>query len=221
MRYSFLSHKYSWQLPVFGEEREFVVSQLKSITAGDSSNSFSAEIQSHWGTHIDAPRHFFSNGPSITDYSADHFVFTEPQVIPVALNPSELLVNDSLVEMVREDCDLLLLKSGWTESRSLPRYYQENPGISPELAMALRNHCPKLRAVGIDWISISAFNHREAGREAHRLLLDPGGTQTPVFLIEDMDLSADMRGLQRVIVAPLRFAAFDSAPCTVFGEWDD
>ncbi len=221
MRYSFLSHEYADLIPVFGEVKESTVRQLQSTASGNTTNSFSMEIQSHWGTHIDVSRHFFSNGPKITHYPADQFVFTAPQVVTVALNPSEILNLASLWEMVREDCDLLLLKSGWTEFRSQPLYYQDNPGISPELARMLRTHCPRLRAVGIDWISISAFHHRELGREAHRVLLDPVGAYTPKLLIEDMNLSVNLCGLQRVIVAPLRVAAFDSAPCTVLGEWND
>lgn len=221
MRYRFLSHEYAEHVPIFGNSVINNVRQLKSTAAGDSSNSFSMELQSHWGTHIDAPRHFFSNGPAITHYPADQFVFTAPQVITVTLNPSDILNIASLGEMVSEDCDLLLLKSGWTEFRSQSLYCQENPGISPELASMLRSHCPQLRAVGIDWISISAFCHRESGREAHRVLLDPAGIYPPKLLIEDMDLSAGLSKLRRVIVAPLRIAAFDSAPCTVLGEWDD
>jgi len=221
MRYSFLSHEFSERVPVFGGEREVVVSQLTSTVAGDSSNSHSVEIQSHWGTHVDAPRHFFSNGPNIADYPADHFVFTAPQVIKVTLNPSELLKFDSLENMVNKDCDLLLFKSGWAEYRPEPIYFQDNPGISLDLAMMLRSQCPQLRAVGIDWISVSALRHRELGREVHRIILNPEGICSPKLLIEDMNLSDKLCGLKRVIVAPLRVAAFDSAPCTVLGEWDD
>jgi len=221
MRYSFLSHEYAESIPVFGEVKQLAVRQIRSTDAGNTTNEFSIEIQSHWGTHVDAPRHFFSSGRNITSYAADYFVFSAPQVIAVTLEPSEILEAATLMETVREDCDLLLVKSGWTEFRSQPLYYQDNPGLSLELAQMLRSQRPLLRAVGIDWISISAFRHRELGREVHRVLLDPAGDHTPKFIIEDMNLSAELCGLQRVIVAPLRVAAFDSAPCTVLGEWDD
>lgn len=217
MRYSFLSHEYSERIPLFGEEGKFVVSQLKSTASGDSSNSFSAEIQSHWGTHIDAPLHFFTNGQNITSYSAGHFVFVSPQVIQVALKPSEILSIPDVAVKIHRDSDLLLLKSGWGEFRSQPKYYRENPGINPDFARQLRSHCPTLRAVGIDWLSISAFQHRELGREAHRAFLNPDQSN-PILLIEDMDMQPDLTELRRVIVAPLRIGAFDSAPCTVIGE---
>jgi kynurenine formamidase len=221
MRYSFLSHEYSERIPVFGGEIDFTVDQLKSTFAGDSTNSFSAEVQSHWGTHIDAPRHFFSDGSRISDFSADNLVFNAPQVIPVTIKPSEILTAASLNEPISEVCDLLLLKSRWTKFRSDSCYCNDNPGVSPEFARMLRADFPKIRAVGIDWISFSAFNHRETGRETHRIFLDPNGTNRAKLLIEDMDLSSNTTSLRRVIVAPLRISLFDSAPCTIFGEWDD
>lgn len=221
MPYRFLSYEFSELLPVFGEQEEFCVRQIRSISSGDSSNAFSAELQSHWGTHIDAPHHFFTNGNAIGTYPATDLVFTAPRVLETSLQPSEILHSSKVIADVCKDCDLLLIKSGWWQLRGEPVYCQENPGIAPEFALQLRTQFPLLRAVGVDWISISAFRHRELGRDAHRAFLDPAGVNNSLLLVEDMDLSTDLVGLKRVIVAPLRIKKFDSAPCTVLGEWDD
>lgn len=195
--------------------------QLRSVESGDSSNSFAMEIQSHLGTHIDAPRHFFTGAQNIVSYSAGFFVFTKPYVLHVHLQPSELLNSVEDMFEIPGGCDLLLLKSGWTTKRMLPEYCCENPGISPELAKTLREKLPALRAIGVDWLSVSAYKYRDLGRETHRIFLNPDACNSPVLLIEDMDLSIDLKGLQRVIVAPLRVTGFDSAPCTVLGQWND
>ena len=70
---------------------------------------------------------------------------------------------------------------------------------------------------GIDWISISPYQDRELGREAHRVFLDQKGRNNPVLLIEDMDLSCDLTKLRELWVLPLRVEKIDSAPCTVIG----
>ena len=209
-------------MPVFGGRDDFPVRRIKSIELGDSSNSCAVEICSHLGTHIDAPRHFFTAGQAITTYPAEFFAFSQPYVIHVSLQPSELVTKDIMRPWeIPADCDLLLFKSGWTALRQQPVYCNENPGISPEVATLLRENFPALRAIGIDWLSVSAYRQRELGRKAHKILLDSDSRTHPVLPIEDMDLSCNLDGLSRVTVAPFRVEEFDSAPCTVLGEWHD
>jgi len=74
---------------------------------------------------------------------------------------------------------------------------------------------------GIDWISISPYQDRELGREAHRVFLDQKGRNNPVLLIEDIDLSGNFKKLKEVWVSPLRVERVDSAPCTVIGDFSE
>ena len=78
-----------------------------------------------------------------------------------------------------------------------------------------------VQAIGMDWISVSSFENRELGRQAHRAFLNRDGEGHPVLIIEDMDLSADLNGLREVWVAPLLVEGIDSAPCTIIGIFDD
>ncbi len=100
-------------------------------------------------------------------------------------------------------------------------YSCDNPGIHPEVGGYLRELFPRIRAIGIDWISISPYQNRELGREAHRAFFDQEGRNNPVLLIEDMDLSNDLKGLTEVWASPLRVERVDSAPCTVIGGFSD
>ena len=75
-------------------------------------------------------------------------------------------------------------------------YATNNPGLHPDLGRWFRVNYPEIRAVGMDWISISSFAHRETGREAHRAFLDPDGAGQPIVILEDMDLSSDLQNLK-------------------------
>ena len=88
---------------------------------------------------------------------------------------------------------------------------------SNEIAFYLKAFFPKIRVLGFDSISVSSFQNRIIGREAHKAFLDP---KNPILLLEDMDLTNVDKNtkFKRVIIAPLRISKCDGLPCTVIGE---
>ncbi|MBI5050046.1 MAG: cyclase family protein [Nitrospirae bacterium] len=174
-------------------------------------------MENHWGTHIDAPNHFFENGLTVNDYPADFWFFKNPMVIHIDLKPGELLCCSGWTEEIKPETDIILFKSGWGSLRKTEKYSIDNPGIHPEVGFFLREQYPSIRTVGIDWVSISSFKNREAGWQVHRAFFNPDGANDPVLIIEDMDLSHDLKELREVWAAPLRVEGIDSAPCTVIG----
>ncbi|MEI6153722.1 MAG: cyclase family protein [Deltaproteobacteria bacterium] len=221
MRYCFLSHIIKDKMQIFGGKATVDISCVKSIIAGDSSNVFNFTMENHWGTHVDSPRHFFDNGPKITDYPPTFWIFQRPTVLDVKLRPAELLNDIDMLKTVPINTDLLLFRSGWSSCRDQDIYGKENPGIHPDVGLFIRRHFPKIKAIGIDWVSVSSFQNRELGRETHRILLDPQGEGQPVLIIEDMDLTKDLSLLFQVWAIPLRIAEVDSTPCTVIGVLND
>ena len=111
----------------------------------------------------------------------------------------------------------MLLRSGWSRIRDGDTYCLSGPGIAPEVARTLREKLLNLRAIGMDWISVSSYADRESGRKTHRVFLDPDGPNNPVLIIEDMDIPLELDRLKSVIVRPLRVEGIDSAPCTIIG----
>jgi len=217
MRYRFLSHLYTQKQPAYGGIVEIKIERIRSINSGDTSNVSQFTMQNHWGTHIDAPNHFFENGRKIVDYPPEFWFFATPQVIDVELNAGEILVNDDWLNSVRQDADIILFRSGWHKRRNDKSYSTENPGIHPDVGLNLRRNFPNLRMIGIDWISLSSYLHRELGREAHKTFLDPKGINEPILIIEDMDLSGNLDGLVALWVIPIRIEQLDSALCTIIG----
>lgn len=219
--YKYLSHRLDNVIPVYRGSASLNISQIKSISEGDTTNSYRSILESHWGTHVDAPNHFFNNGEKIVDYPPEFWFFKSPEVIQITLNPSEILACDKWIESIRPDSDILLLQSGWGKFRGHDEYSLKNPGLHPDVGFFLRRRYPNLRAIGIDWISISSYQNRMLGREAHKAFLDPAGKNNPVLIIEDMELRSDLNSLKEIIVVPLIIDGFDSAPCTVIGKFHD
>ena len=189
MKYKFLSYTLNNHLPTYGKMDSLNVKAQKSIQKGDSCNTYSFSLNNHWATHIDAPNHFIDNGKKIAEFDAETFIFKAPKVIELNLEPEEILRSTEWIEKIDKKTDILLIQSGWCKRRNSEVYMSRNPGIHAEVGISLREKLPKLRAVGFDWISLSSYQHRELGAEAHRAFLGPDGIGNPLFVIEDMDLS--------------------------------
>lgn len=216
-----LSHVLNEKTPVYGGGRAFLTEPVKSLAKGDACNTALWHLPNHVGTHVDAPRHFFARGRTIDSYEPKFWSFERVNVVGVALGEAEILIGpERVLPFLAEDADLLLIKTDFGRYRSKTAYRAANPGLSPDLARELRVQYPNLRAVGIDFISVSSWLDRDAGRAAHRAFLDPDAPGAPIILIEDMDLSpltGAMR-IRQVIVLPLRVQEADGAPCTVVAE---
>ena len=52
-------------LPVYPGNAPFVLEAVKRVARGDSSNVSTLHMSAHAGTHVDAPRHFFDDGPGV------------------------------------------------------------------------------------------------------------------------------------------------------------
>jgi kynurenine formamidase len=214
----YLSYPFSSELPTYGSISEKVeIKGIKSVDRGDSCRTFWIGFQNHWGTHVDCPAHFIRDGKRVCDVSPDFWLFKNPQVIPIDAEPQQIIAVRHLSQKISQETDLLLVQSGWGKFRGQNIYSFENPGLHPELGFWLREKYPNIRCIGIDWVSISSYQHRELGREAHRAFLDDSATGQPVMIVEDMDLSKNLDNLSEVLVAPLLVETIDSAPCTVFG----
>ena len=209
----------SERTPLYGDTEPLRIRQDKTLSNGDPCNTATLTFSNHSGTHIDAPKHFYQNGRSIAEYRIEELIYKKPQIIDCLKNENELIRIDDLLMI--SDCDLLLIRTGFFKYRSEDRYRTNNPGISPEAAEWLRREHPNIRAIGIDAISITAFQSREEGRKAHRILLNNDGYPgQPVLLIEDMDLSFEADKISKVYVAPLFIEGIDSISCAVIGEYD-
>jgi kynurenine formamidase len=222
--YVYLSHPLEEKVPAYG--KDLVPLELRSdkcMDKGDSCKTYWFGMDNHWGTHVDAPAHFCKNGKRISEYPADFWIFSHPQIIDVTV-PDHLMiqVKDLEQKTIHPKTDLLILRTGWETLRGTLEYGQKNPGVHSEVAFWLRTHFPNIRLIGFDFISLSSFQNREEGRLAHIAFLQEKESSAPILILEDMHLGAlknlSNDCLEEVIVLPLRITPLDSAPCTVLAK---
>jgi arylformamidase len=216
--YLLLSYPLSPMLTAYGNGDRIKIDQVTSMEKGDSSNNTKIEMNSHFGTHIDLPRHFLIDGKTLTDYPIGDFVFNGIHIIDAQnYKPIDFLIDVNVIDDrdEREDIDLLIFKFGYSMYRDTEEYWRENPGFSPKLAKRIKEIYPNIRAIGFDLISLSSYQSRPIGRIAHKEFLSKG-----ILIIEDMNLvTLDVRAtLRKIIVAPLYVNEAEGTPVTVIGE---
>ena len=222
-----LSHVLSPDTPMYSGSGRVEITAERAMSAGDTSNNTHLALPAHSGTHVDAPVHFVEGGVSIDQYDAPSWIAERPALIDVPCQPGELVSLDRIgaeLEALPVDTDMLLLRTGaqrWRMSSvagERENFESHGPGIDLDVANWVRDEL-ELAFLGVDTISISSPDHREVGREAHRILLGPHRSgRRAVRLIEDMDLAALSDSPSRVWVAPLRVRGGDGAPVTVLAE---
>jgi len=224
-----MGHKYLWlSYPLtestssYGDGERLNIEAKSSISKGDNSNTSKWILPNHLGTHIDFSRHFFNHGKTVDDYAPEFWVFNSVLLIQVDLSRDmgRIITPEMVVPYIGEKAEIVLIKTGMGKYRNKRAYWEQNPGLSPEIGLLIRRDFPNIRVVGFDFISVSSWQHREIGREAHRAFLDPDGQKGPILLIEDMDFSRidDSVCIKRLIILPLRVTGTNGAPCTVIAE---
>jgi kynurenine formamidase len=209
-----LSHELSGRSPEYAGKKSISIKPVRSIARGDSCNAMVWSFSNHAGTHIDAPRHFLANGKPISGLKPSDLIFDHVHVMTIAsIAAGQRICCDDLVLRGTVETELLLIKTGFEKQRAKPIYWKNSPWVDPGIASYLKRAYPKLRAVGIDCISISNANHRDIGHAAHKEFFKRG-----VCLIEDMKLSVLKRSPVQVIVSPVMVHNADASVCTVWAS---
>lgn len=213
----YLSHKISLKTPSYGGGPGLKLQPYKQIERGDSSNSYIITLYNHLGTHVDAPNHFMAGGRSISQFRPEEFFFNTPVLIDIPKDVGGLVTREELEDFhdIIAACDILLLRTGFQRYREEDpdAFMSRGPCLGADAARYLRSF-PKLRAVGVDMISISSPIHRDEGRKAHRELL----SRDDFLIVEDMDLMGKPRKIIRIVIAPIMIEDVDSTPCLVLAE---
>jgi arylformamidase len=212
----YLSYFLDENTPLYGGERGIQMIPDRAIIKGDTANTKRVTLHNHSGTHIDFPSHFFEDGKVTQDYNASFWIFNDVYLLDKQAAPDELIsLNDYELSAIPVRTELILFKTGFSAFRTEDKYWTNNPGISPEVAGQLRKQCPSIRAIGMDFISLTSFQNREIGRSAHREFLG----KTPILLIEDMDLRQLYESPTQVIGLPLLLNNADGAPIAIIATY--
>lgn len=212
-----LSHFITRDTPSYGGNSPVNIEASSCMDHGASSNSLKFSLSNHVGTHVDLPLHFDAKGKNLNDYEAKDWFFRSIALVDIILAPGELLRVEHLQGHVSIENEVLLVRSGFEARRGDREYSHENPGVSVEACQWLRDGFPKLRILGLDFISLSSFVNREIGRTAHRVLLGDG-KNPPLRIVEDMKLAHLTEAPRNLLISPLLLEKADGTQVTVWAD---
>jgi arylformamidase len=188
-------------LPVWPGDPPVRIERVSDVAAGDEATVSVLALGSHTGTHLDAPRHFLSDGLPVDRAPLDVLVgparvLAVPgvrRVEPAHLAAAGIAAGERLLLRTRNS------DGPWWEAP----FADDVCGLSAAAARWLAER--RVRLVGIDAFSVSAFADDAAG--VHVPLLTAG-----VWVLEGLDLTAVPAGPCELLALPLRLAGGDGAP---------
>jgi arylformamidase len=190
-------------LPTYPGNTPFSLEAIKRIANGDSSNVSTLHLSAHSGTHVDAPRHFFDEGPGAEALPLE-MLCGRARVIAITSRKgitAEDLAKSDLSEDVR-----VLVKTSNSRLWGSPAFRQDFIGMTESGAKYLIEH--GIKVVGVDYLSVEEF--KKPGAPAHHVLLG-GGT----IVIEGLNLRDVEPGIYEMLCLPLPVAGSDGAPARV------
>ncbi|MDB5151200.1 MAG: hypothetical protein JWQ57_5220 [Mucilaginibacter sp.] len=218
-----LSHLISQSTPAYGNRDRIFIKDNSSILKGDTANSscwfFS---NNHIGTHIDSPRHFSATGKKTHEFDVNDFFYDKVKLVDITCATGILISIEDFKKVEDQiednDIELLLIRTGYEQHRTIDKYWNDSPGLAAELADYFRGKYPKLRCVGFDFISLTSWNFRPEGRISHKAFLCPEDEAKAILVIEDMALAAVNSQIKSVVVAPMFVEDGNGGAVTVFAD---
>lgn len=154
-----------------------------SLEKGDVCNLTEINIGSHTGTHLDAPRHFFDNGKSISQISLDKCI-GKCQVIEWNGKLDERLWDTKI------------------EKETKKIIFKGNVDIQPDGAQKLVE--ADIELIGVEASTVGAPDKQ---KEVHEILLG-----AEIVILENLDLSEIKEGHYIVSATPLKISGVDGSP---------
>lgn len=167
----------------------------------DGSNVRRVSINSHFGTHIDAPYHMQADGKKLDEYPASTFV-GEARVVDV------VGIKQITEEHVPADIEtpILIFRTGHSDNRASEKYFENNPVLTPSAAEAIVSTDVKI--VGID-----SFTVDDPPYTVHHIFF-----KKEILILENLINLNKLGQRARLIIAPLKLTNADGAPTRVFAE---
>lgn len=167
-----------------------------------TNNLSSFTIDSHLGTHLDAPLHFVQNGKAIHELDLNTLI---GNVYVVELrNVRSITANHLENAQIPIECDKLLIKTDnqfyW--EKGLVNFQEDFCSIDASGAQWIVDN--NIHLVGIDYLSIQRFHD---GPETHQLLLNAA-----VVIVETLNLEKVNSGWYHLICLPIKLKGLEGAP---------
>jgi arylformamidase len=184
------------------DDLDVELTQTASIRNGDRYNFSRLTCSSHTGTHIDAPYHFTLNGKTVDTLSLYDLI---GEALVVQSN-ADTISAEALRDIDFKKYKRILFKTKNSELLKSKTFNPEYVSLDYSAAELLVKN--GVRVVGIDYLSIEAFDTKE--HNVHKIL-----TQNDVIIVETLDLSTVEPGEYFLVALPLKLKQCDGAPARV------
>jgi len=180
----------------------FRLVSLTRISDGEPANNTCFEMYSHFGTHIDAPKHFVGDGISVDAIPLDTLI-GPCRVYEIANN--DTIRKPDLQSLNFDSIKRVLFKTANSNRIHDRIFHSDYVGLDLGATEFLLSK--GVEVVGTDYYS--AAKYTEAA-EVHRLWLGAGN----IFL-EGLDLSNVAPGCYQLVALPIKMADAEAAPARI------
>jgi arylformamidase len=183
--------------------------QPAATIASNGVNLTKMTLGSHTGTHVDAPIHFIPAGIGVDSIPVSSLI-GEAIVLDLSSKPvgSGISRGDlqRKLETMNVENTFVLCYTGSSDLWGNPETNSNYTYLTSEAAKYLVER--KIRAFGIDFLSVEKFHEKSA--PAHKILLGAG-----VFIIESLSSALKQFSGSRILflALPLKLKNGDGAPC--------
>lgn len=175
-------------------------------------------INSHTGTHMDMPSHFFEGARSLSDMPPDYFVGKALVIDCRGLKPGEQITKERILKYgdKLEEADFLLFCTGWDKKWGTPEYFEGYPILDLWGAMLTYDKKYEFRGIGFDTPSIDLADDDRYWRHGQIL------SDNTVFIIENLkNLDLIAGKLVDFAALPLKLTDADGAPVRAIAWVDE
>jgi len=168
----------------------------------DTNNLSSFTIDSHLGTHLDAPLHFIENGKPVETLEFEKLI---GEVFVLEIYGIRSITRIDLEKaQIPKSCKKIILKTDnqlyWKQN--LVEFQEDFVSIDASGASWVVER--GIHLIGIDYLSIQRFHD---GPETHQILL-----KSDVVIVESLNLENVDQGWYKLICLPMKLKGLEGAP---------
>lgn len=175
----------------------------------DGYNLTMCNINSHAGTHTDAPLHFLAEGKPLSRVDIDRYVGECYVADCTKKGYANAMIEVADVQPYEEDvkrAGRVILATGWESEFNTPHFFTEYPSVSLDLAKYLVSLGVKM--VGVEGPSVNTVD----GATVHKVLLG-----ADVAIVEGLANLSGLLGREILFCgAPLAFTGLDGFPLRAY-----
>lgn len=211
-------------MPKWPTHPNFLYEQITNVPRDGATHHIIRQMNTHTGTHIDAPSHYIIGGKTVDQLPIEAFA-GEGVVLDISYKkPGEAITVEDLKTYDHEikAGDILMLHTGWDKRMGFNlEYLFEWPYLVEETAKYLVKK--KVKALGVDTLSVGGWAGKvpghgptditHSGGEVHRILLKSG--TIIVETLANLDKVLDGSRVRRAyfIYAPISIKGAEAGPC--------